>query len=65
MSQEQSRDNGGLAGLSSAPGIGALFGQRSGTLRKRELVVLIKPTVIHNEQSWKQDLLDTAGRKDT
>ncbi len=62
MSQEQGRDNNGLAGLSSAPGVGALFGQRGGGMRKRELVVLIKPTIIQNEQSWKQDLLDTAGR---
>lgn len=62
MSQEQARDNNGLPGLSSAPGIGALFGQRGSALRKRELVVLIKPTIIQNEQSWKQDLLDTAGR---
>ncbi len=62
MSQSQARDNNGLAGLSSAPGIGALFGQRGGSMLKRELVVLIKPTVIQNEQSWKQDLLDTAGR---
>ena len=62
MSQEQIRDNNGMAGLSSAPGIGALFGQRGGALRKRELVVLIKPTVIQNEQSWKQDLLDTQER---
>ena len=62
MSQEQLRDNNGLAGASSLPGIGALFGQRGGLMRKRELVVLIKPTIIQNEQSWKQDLLDTSGR---
>ena len=62
MSQEQARDNNGLAGASSMPGIGALFGQRGGLMRKRELVVLIKPTIIQNEQSWKQDLLDTSGR---
>lgn len=62
MSQEQSRDNNGLPGASSAPGIGALFGQRTGLLRKREIVVLIKPTVIQNEASWKRDLLDTQER---
>ena len=62
MSQDQARDNNGLAGASSMPGIGGLFGQRGGFLRKRELIVLIKPTIIQNEQSWKQDLLDTSGR---
>jgi MSHA biogenesis protein MshL len=62
MSQEQLRDNNGLAGASSLPGIGALFGQRGGFMRKRELVVLIKPTIIQNEAAWKQDLLDTTER---
>lgn len=61
MSQEQARDRNGLAGTTSSP-LGALLGQRGSVLRKRELVVLIKPTVIQNEQGWKQDLLDTAGR---
>ncbi len=62
MSQEQSRDSNGLPGMSNSKGLGSLFGQRSATMRKRELVVLIKPTIIQNEQSWKQDLLDTASR---
>lgn len=62
MSQTQIRDTNGMAGLASAPGIGALFGQRGGAMGKRELVVLIKPTVIQGEQSWKQDLLDTQER---
>ncbi|MBW7902355.1 MAG: pilus (MSHA type) biogenesis protein MshL [Rhodocyclaceae bacterium] len=62
MSQEQGRDNNGLPGLASASGVGTLFGQRGSGFRKRELVVLIKPTIIQNAQSWKQDLLDTAGR---
>lgn len=65
MSQEQIRDNNGLAGLASQPGIGALFGQRGGALRKRELVVLIKPTIIQGAESWKQDLLDTRTRMET
>lgn len=62
MSQEQGSDNNGVPGLSQAKVVGNLFGQRGSGLSKRELVVLIKPTVIQNEESWKQDLLDTAGR---
>jgi len=62
MSQEQSRDRNGLPGMSSSQGVGVLFGQRGGVLRKRELVVLLKPTVIQNETSWRQDLLDTQSR---
>jgi MSHA biogenesis protein MshL len=62
MKQEQSSDRNGLPGASSVSGIGALFGQRSSLLRKRELVILIKPTVIRNESSWKDDLADTQNR---
>ena len=55
MSQDQAGERSGVAGLGSAPGIG-MFSERGGLVRKRELVVLIKPTIIQNEQSWKQDL---------
>ena len=41
---------------------GALFGGRNSYLRKRELVILIKPTIIRNESSWKDDLVETQQR---
>jgi len=44
------------------PVLGALFGQRSSALNKRELVILIKPTVIQNESSWREDMLETQSR---
>lgn len=60
MSQEQTRDSNGLPVASRAPGLlGALFGQKSASFRKRELVILLKPTVIQGENSWRQDLMDT------
>lgn len=62
MKQEQSSDRSGLPGASGLSGIGALFGQKSSLLRKRELVILIKPTIIHNESSWKDDLAETQNR---
>ena len=62
MKQEQSSDRNGLPGSTASSGFGMLFGQRSSLLRKRELVILIKPTVIRNESSWKDDLLDTQNR---
>lgn len=31
-------------------------------LSKKELVILLKPTVIHSERSWEQDLEETRGR---
>ena len=33
------------------PGVGGLFGQRGRELSKQELVILIKPTVVHSEPS--------------
>ena len=62
MKQEQSVDNKGLPGTTGSSGLGTLFGTRSNYTRKRELVILIKPTIIRNESSWKEDLLETQHR---
>lgn len=59
MTQEQTSDRNGLPVLSRAPGIGNLFGQKASSFRKRELVILLKPTVIEGENAWRQDLMDT------
>jgi len=61
MKQEQSSDASGLPGTSSSPW-GMLFGARDSYLKKRELVILIKPTIIRNESSWKDDLSETQSR---
>ncbi len=61
MKQEQSSDANGLPGTSSS-GWGMLFGARDSYLKKRELVILIKPTIIRNESSWKDDLFETQSR---
>ena len=61
MKQEQSSDANGLPGTSSS-GWGMLFGARDSYLKKRELVILIKPTIIRNESSWKDDLVETQQR---
>ena len=62
MSQEQSASRNGLPGASRVPGLGTLFGQKGAANRKRELVILIKSTVIQNENSWRQDLVETRER---
>ena len=62
MSQEQNNNRNGLPGVNRVPGLGTLLGQTDNASSKRELVILIKPTVIVNESSWRQDLLDTQGR---
>ncbi len=62
MRHEQSSDVNGLPGTTNSSGIGLLFGSRSNYTRKRELVILIKPTIIRNETSWKDDLVETQAR---
>jgi len=62
MKQEQSNNADGLPGTTASSGVGLLFGTRSNYTRKRELVILIKPTIIRNESSWKEDLFETQGR---
>lgn len=60
MRQEQSSDRSQLPGASGAAA--NLLGQRSAGLRKRELVILIKPTMIDNDRAWAQDLKDVQER---
>ncbi len=52
MTQEVHDDRSGLPGVSGVPVVGALFRQKTGSLTKRELVILIKPTVIGDEGPW-------------
>ena len=56
MRHESSADRSGLPGLSELPGVGGLFRQKSTSTSKRELVILIKPTVIGEDGSgWTSD----------
>lgn len=43
-------------------GLGGLFKQGSKELTKHEVVVLIKPTVIHSDKQWADDLERTRDR---
>jgi MSHA biogenesis protein MshL len=52
MTQQQSREVTGVTGLGELPVIGGLFRQTSTVLRKRELVILMKPSVIHDDTGW-------------
>jgi MSHA biogenesis protein MshL len=52
MSQEQREDRSGVTGLSDVPVLGALFRQKTTVLHKRELVILIKPSVIRADGPW-------------
>lgn len=49
MTQQATNDKAGVPGISEVPVFGNLFKQRDSTRYKRELVVLIKPTVIGDD----------------
>jgi len=49
----------GIPGIADA---NPLFRNTDNQLRKREIVILIKPTIIQGESSWSQDLRDTQQR---
>lgn len=54
MQMESSRNTSGLPGASALGGFSALFGNRANTGRKKELVVLIKPSIIRTAADWEQ-----------
>ncbi len=56
------RDNrGGLPGVSEG-GIGDLARNTDRSMTKREIVILLKPTVIQSDLNWERDLDETRGR---
>jgi len=62
MRQASTDDTRQLPGAGRVPVLGALFRNKSKINQKRELVVLIKPTIVDSANSWNQDLLDTTRR---
>ena len=62
MRQATTSDRSGVPGIGGLPVVGALFRSTGEVVQKRELVVLIKPTVIESTSDWNQDLLDSSRR---
>ncbi|MGE0355593.1 MAG: pilus (MSHA type) biogenesis protein MshL [Burkholderiales bacterium] len=62
MKQEQTDGRTQVPLAGDVPVAGALFGQKSRSFLKREIVILIKPTVIEGGRGWQQDLVDTQER---
>ena len=52
MQQELRDDTAAVPGLGEAPVVGGLFRQKATVARKRELVILMKPTVIREDAAW-------------
>jgi MSHA biogenesis protein MshL len=52
---------GGIPGLPD-DGVGSLLRNTDKSLRKKELVILLKPTLIESDRDWEQDVRDTRRR---
>ncbi len=57
MRQAASNDNSGLPGLPKS-----LFGQTNQTSEKRELIILLKPTIVDSGKDWSDDITHSRDR---
>lgn len=64
LMQNQSQDvEGGIPGLSDIPILGNLFKQQKRTSKRSELVILLKPTVIGDDnRPWREDINKVSDR---
>jgi len=62
MKVELNNGRSGIPGLADAPLIGGAFRNSSTDTIKRELVILIKPTIIESDKNWEQDIQDSRSR---
>ena len=62
MKVELNSGRSGIPGLADAPVIGGAFRNSSTDTIKRELVILIKPTIIERDKNWEQEVVDTSNR---
>lgn len=62
MRQASVSDRSQVPGAGDVPGIGEFFRNTRQLTQKRELVILLKPTVIQGESSWSQNALETQQR---
>jgi MSHA biogenesis protein MshL len=62
MRQASTSDTAQVPLANKVPLVGGLFRNKQNVNMKRELVVLIKPTIVEGDNNWNQDLLDTGRR---
>jgi MSHA biogenesis protein MshL len=64
MQMESNRNSSGLPGSSDVPVFSSLFGNKTNSGRKKEVVVLIKPSIIRTAQDWEAQTLRTRAALD-
>ncbi|MEO7031308.1 MAG: pilus (MSHA type) biogenesis protein MshL [Herbaspirillum sp.] len=62
MSLASSSDQAQLPGIGNVPVLGLLARNTNQATEKRELVILLKTTVVKNDDSWSDDILEAQGR---
>jgi MSHA biogenesis protein MshL len=62
MSRASLDTKSGVPGLSNIPGLGTLFRNDAQSRSKRELVILLKPTIIRQSSDWADSLNEARGR---
>ncbi len=65
MRQASTGDTDQLPGADKIPLLGNLFRNKNRVNQKRELVVLIKPTIVEGASDWSQDMMDASRRIET
>ncbi|MDP3785875.1 MAG: hypothetical protein Q8Q55_02260, partial [Undibacterium sp.] len=62
MRQSSSDDRSQIPGAGDVPILGGLFRNTNQVTQKRELVILIRPTIVESDSAWEQDLLESKKR---
>lgn len=62
MRQATTSDDSQVPGVGNIPLVGALFKNTNRVMQKRELVILIKPTVVQGNGNWTQDMMESQRR---
>lgn len=62
MRQSTTSERSQVPGAGDVPVLGALFRNTNQVTEKRELVILLKPTIIQGDSNWTQDILDSKQR---
>ncbi len=64
MQSESSRSASGLPGAQGSAATSTLFSNKATAGRKKELVVLIRPTIIHDSEDWERTTAQALGQLD-
>jgi MSHA biogenesis protein MshL len=62
MTERNADSRGGVPGVRDVPGAGALFNWGLQQSTKRELVILLKSTVLKDDADWNEQISETAAR---